>query len=97
MKIHSFNHWIKLNRGIYVSNVVLIFHAYPDFLWVKYALDKEIRTHDYIGGKPIYTLRKIIKNLLDFKLWLGAFAAFAIPFGFFLLFKWIRGQTQTKG
>jgi hypothetical protein len=27
---------------------------------------------------------------------LGAFAAFAIPFGFFLLFKWIRGQIQTK-
>jgi len=48
------------------------------------------------GDGLIYTLNKIVKNLLDFKLWLGAFATFAIPFGFFILFKWIRGQIQTK-
>ncbi|NLC67601.1 MAG: hypothetical protein GX754_02200 [Clostridiaceae bacterium] len=42
------------------------------------------------------TLGKILRPLFRFRLWVGAFFAFMIPFGISLLFWWIRKQFGLK-
>jgi len=44
----------------------------------------------------VHTITEMIKALIDFKVLVGAFLAFMIPYGLSLFFNWFAGQYKKK-